>query len=239
MESGDFYTYLIDLVGEMFFAQKKEINFEKIQKHIDNAMRMTSANLDSNKDQFYFTLSNMSISMQKEHLDQYIKILDSNENDIEVITNQLKVLYNSKASINLDDMKLYECIVLESKISWPLNLIFSKKNIIKYQILFRQLMYLKLVAKDYLKDKQIQFVKTPMVRDKTAMDAAHEQAADTICGLLDQGKQVAFLTLGDPAITFSPRTTISPSCPRGTSLPSASQMRTSTPSSTRPEEPKR
>ena len=148
MESGDFYTYLIDLVGEMFFAQKKEINFEKIQKHIDNAMRMTSANLDSNKDQFYFTLSNMSISMQKEHLDQYIKILDSNENDIEVITNQLKVLYNSKASINLDDMKLYECIVLESKISWPLNLIFSKKNIIKYQILFRQLMYLKLVAKE-------------------------------------------------------------------------------------------
>ena len=56
------------------------------------------------------------------------------------------------------------------------------------------------IAKDYLKDKQIQFVKTPMVRDKTAMDAAHEQAADTICGLLDQGKQVAFLTLGDPAI---------------------------------------
>ena len=56
------------------------------------------------------------------------------------------------------------------------------------------------IAKDYLKDKQIQFVKTPMVRDKAVMDAAHEQAADTICALLDAGKQVAFLTLGDPAI---------------------------------------
>lgn len=56
------------------------------------------------------------------------------------------------------------------------------------------------IAKDYLKDKEIQFVKTPMVRDKTIMDAAHEQAADIICGLLDRGKQVAFLTLGDPAI---------------------------------------
>ncbi len=56
------------------------------------------------------------------------------------------------------------------------------------------------IAKDYLKDKQIQFVKTPMVRDKAVMDAAHEQAADTICALLDEGKQVAFLTLGDPAI---------------------------------------
>ena len=56
------------------------------------------------------------------------------------------------------------------------------------------------IAKDYLKGKQIQFVKTPMVRDKDVMNAAHEQAADVICGLLDQGKQVAFLTLGDPAI---------------------------------------
>ena len=56
------------------------------------------------------------------------------------------------------------------------------------------------IAKDYIKDKQIQFVKTPMVRDKAVMDAAHEQAADTICTLLDEGKQVAFLTLGDPAI---------------------------------------
>ena len=56
------------------------------------------------------------------------------------------------------------------------------------------------IAKDYLKDKPVQFVKTPMVRDKAVMDAAHEQAADTICCLLDEGKQVAFLTLGDPAI---------------------------------------
>lgn len=56
------------------------------------------------------------------------------------------------------------------------------------------------IAKDYLKGKKIQFVKTPMVRDKAVMDAAHEQAADTISALLDDGKQVAFLTLGDPAI---------------------------------------
>ena len=56
------------------------------------------------------------------------------------------------------------------------------------------------IAKDYLKDKQIQFVKTPMVRDKAVIDAAHEAAADTICALLDEGKQVVFLTLGDPAI---------------------------------------
>ena len=39
-----------------------------------------------------------------------------------------------------------------------------------------------------------------MVRDKAVMEEAHEQAAKEICALLDQGKQVAFLTLGDPTI---------------------------------------
>ena len=56
------------------------------------------------------------------------------------------------------------------------------------------------IAKDYLKDKEIRFVKTPMVRDRAVMDKAHEQAAEEIAGLLDAGKQVVFLTLGDPAI---------------------------------------
>ncbi len=32
------------------------------------------------------------------------------------------------------------------------------------------------------------------------MDASHDQAADDICALLDEGKNVVFLTLGDPTI---------------------------------------
>ena len=56
------------------------------------------------------------------------------------------------------------------------------------------------IAKDYLDGKELVFVKTPMVRDKTVVDAAHETAARQIGALLDQGKQVAFLTLGDPTV---------------------------------------
>ncbi|MDD6188313.1 MAG: precorrin-2 C(20)-methyltransferase [Clostridiales bacterium] len=57
------------------------------------------------------------------------------------------------------------------------------------------------IAKDYLDgSKELIFVKTPMVRDKAVVDAAYDDAARQICALLDQGKQVAFLTLGDPTV---------------------------------------
>ena len=56
------------------------------------------------------------------------------------------------------------------------------------------------IAKEYLTGKEIISVKTPMVRDKAVVDAAYEDAASKICALLDAGKQVAFLTLGDPTV---------------------------------------
>ena len=56
------------------------------------------------------------------------------------------------------------------------------------------------IAKDYLAGKELVFVRMPMVRDQAVLDAAHEAAASQICDLLDQGKQVAFLTLGDPTV---------------------------------------
>ena len=45
----------------------------------------------------------------------------------------------------------------------------------------------------------------PMTRDRDTMAASHREAVETIEAILDQGKDVAFLTLGDPSIysTFS------------------------------------
>ncbi len=56
------------------------------------------------------------------------------------------------------------------------------------------------IAKNYLAGKEVINVQTPMVRDRDVVNAAYDRAADRICALLDQGRQVAFLTLGDPAI---------------------------------------
>ena len=56
------------------------------------------------------------------------------------------------------------------------------------------------IVKAFVKDKELLYCPTPMVRDKTRLDQCYEEIADHICALLDEGKQVSFITLGDPTI---------------------------------------
>ena len=56
------------------------------------------------------------------------------------------------------------------------------------------------IAGELAQDKQILSCAAPMVRDETALDAAYEANADQVCAALDEGKDVAFLTLGDPTV---------------------------------------
>ncbi len=51
-----------------------------------------------------------------------------------------------------------------------------------------------------LDKKEIVEVAMPMTRDKELLEKSHEAAAEKICGYLKAGKNVAFLTLGDPSI---------------------------------------
>lgn len=48
--------------------------------------------------------------------------------------------------------------------------------------------------------KELLCCAAPMVRDAAALDAAYETNADQVCARLDQGKDVAFITLGDPTV---------------------------------------
>lgn len=41
---------------------------------------------------------------------------------------------------------------------------------------------------------------TPMVRDQAVLDAAHEEICDRLGAALDEGKNIAFITLGDPSV---------------------------------------
>lgn len=56
------------------------------------------------------------------------------------------------------------------------------------------------IAAEYLDGKEILSCPMPMLRDKALLAQKHDEAADTICALLDEGKTVAFLTLGDPTV---------------------------------------
>ena len=49
-------------------------------------------------------------------------------------------------------------------------------------------------------DKEFLQVDFPMTKDKEKLEASHDAGADAICAVLDQGKNIAFLTLGDPTV---------------------------------------
>ena len=56
------------------------------------------------------------------------------------------------------------------------------------------------IAAQYIGDTPVRHFDMPMTHDKAARNASHDRAADEICALLDEGKSVAFLTLGDPTV---------------------------------------
>ena len=56
------------------------------------------------------------------------------------------------------------------------------------------------IVQEYVEGKSILTCVTPMVRDQALLDAAHDRIAADICTLLEEGKTVAFITLGDPTV---------------------------------------
>ena len=56
------------------------------------------------------------------------------------------------------------------------------------------------IIRDHLNGKTPILVSTPMTRDKAKLEAAYEAAARKIMDLLEEGKQVAFITLGDATV---------------------------------------
>ncbi|MDD7266676.1 MAG: precorrin-2 C(20)-methyltransferase [Lachnospiraceae bacterium] len=49
-------------------------------------------------------------------------------------------------------------------------------------------------------DKETIFLHTPMVKEQAVVQAAHRQGTERLAALLDQGKTIAFVTLGDATI---------------------------------------
>ncbi len=56
------------------------------------------------------------------------------------------------------------------------------------------------IAGAYLVGKERLNCPTPMTRDRKVLEECYARSADTLCALLDAGKTVAFITLGDPTV---------------------------------------
>lgn len=53
------------------------------------------------------------------------------------------------------------------------------------------------IAQKHLQGKELIECSTPMTKDRSVVQAAYEKIADDVCSLLDAGKDVAYLCLGD------------------------------------------
>jgi len=51
-----------------------------------------------------------------------------------------------------------------------------------------------------LEKKEVIAIPMPMTKEEGRLRESHKKGADVLAGILDQGKQAAFLTLGDPAV---------------------------------------
>lgn len=56
------------------------------------------------------------------------------------------------------------------------------------------------IVKDYVQGKPLLPCDAPMTRDEKRLDAARDAIVDSVCALLEQGKTVAYITLGDPSV---------------------------------------
>lgn len=56
------------------------------------------------------------------------------------------------------------------------------------------------IAEAYLEGKEILDCSTPMTRDRSVVKAAYAEIADKLCSLMDEGKSIAYLTLGDVTV---------------------------------------
>ncbi len=56
------------------------------------------------------------------------------------------------------------------------------------------------IVKDYIEDKELLFCPMPMSRDREVVDKAHETSCDKLERELSKGRNIAFITLGDPTV---------------------------------------
>ena len=151
MEAGDFYNDFIEQNLELLNKGLNSIKEEYLYKKDDNIIKLPITKDDEYRNIFKFMITNMNAEDLLKYYANYHKILKSNENDITKITSQLEIIDNGlnrkKNEEPKETFKVIECIEIEPEILWPLNLIFSKKNIMKYKLIFKQLIRLKFIEK--------------------------------------------------------------------------------------------
>ena len=132
MEFGDYFLNFMELAENELVKSSKLISIDKLVNFLEIAVKTSSANVDVYHENLSCALTNYSTSELIQAFHHYTSLKENKRVDFE---GSLSGYQSSK--------KGYECLTLNYKIKWPLNLILTEQTLFKYQLLFRYLFHLK------------------------------------------------------------------------------------------------
>lgn len=132
LQSGDFLVHFLDGAEEELLKDSKLISQTKLQSLLEMGIRTSSADKDPYKDDVFCFLTAYTTV---EILYAYNNLLGSQEQKVAKTIMQP----GDDLQPNKKSQKGHTLFNLDYKVEWPLNIILSKRVIMKYQILFRYL----------------------------------------------------------------------------------------------------
>ncbi|EFC44984.1 spindle pole body protein spc97 [Naegleria gruberi] len=128
-DHGDFFVHFMDTAEQENELAKKstDVSLSKLQSSIEFAAKTCSIPNDEYKD-------NLTCSLKPMNLANFLSIIKQLSS-----SNRLDAAVLEQQQLQESPIEGYEAFCLEYKAEWPMSLIINRKNITKYQILFRHL----------------------------------------------------------------------------------------------------
>ncbi|EAR93549.3 Spc97/Spc98 family protein (macronuclear) [Tetrahymena thermophila SB210] len=138
LERGDFFVYFLDSSEEELIKQARQVSKEKLESLLEMSIRTSSLSSDPYVEDLTYEFSQYTL---KEQLFAY-QNSQMNPNLLND-QNQEKFKIHTPA-LTLKGLDLFS---LDYRIKWPLNLIFNRKTLTKYQLIFRHLFNCKYIER--------------------------------------------------------------------------------------------
>jgi gamma-tubulin complex component 2 len=126
-------VHFLDAAEDELYKDYKQISQEKLQSLLEISIRTSSADTDPYKDDVNCYLTSYT-PHQVVHSVQTKEFKDNYQMLEACVQN-----YSDNKNFVGTNIKGYEIFTMNYKVKWPLNLILSKKCMIKYQVLFRHI----------------------------------------------------------------------------------------------------
>lgn len=146
LQCGDWFTYFIDMAQEILMKNAIDIKKTKLDRLLELSMRTSNS---SKNDPFK---DDVCCDIKNKNLNKMILLLHDLRNDKTNANNPENNIHrdnnNNSNNNNLMSLTGIETFALNYKVEWPASIIFTGRNVIRYQLVFRFLFKLKFVERE-------------------------------------------------------------------------------------------